>query len=87
MGTSYYVRPADACPVQCDRWVHLGKSSTGWAFMFRGYRAEPRVEPVTTFRSWLRLLDLGEIRDEYGTAVSRDELLRIISVHGRGGTT
>jgi hypothetical protein len=93
MSTNYYVRPEDACPVQCDRWVHLGKSSIGWAFTFRAYpdggsefgMAPSAVTwPVTDFASWLRLLGLGEIYDEYGQPVARDDLLANIEAK-RGG--
>ena len=97
MGTNYYVNTPPGCGGKCadhchDRRIHLGKSSAGWAFTFRGY---PRDDwdaetegvvtwPVTDYTSWLRMLDLGEIRDEYGQPVSRDELVEEIDSK-RGG--
>lgn len=83
MGTNYFVRPADACETRCDNWVHLGKSSAGWAFTFRAYldadSAPPAVtEPVMDAESWMRLLDLGSIYDEYGRIMTDIELLDII---------
>src|SRR5579872_2142966 len=84
MGTNYYVRPEGACEKQCSGWVHLGLSSIGWAFTFRAY-PEPEWDgpgavtwPVTDFASWLKLLDLGGIYDEYGQMVRREDLLELI---------
>lgn len=81
MGTNYYVRPPGACELPCDHWVHLGKSSAGWAFTFRAY-PEPQDGPVSwlvvDFASWRKLLDFGEIRDEYGRLSTTDELLASI---------
>lgn len=79
MGTNYYVRPKGACETQCSNWVHLGKSSAGWTFTFRAYPkledAPPAVTwPVVDAESWMRLLDLGDIYDEYGQVVTSVEL-------------
>jgi hypothetical protein len=94
MGTNYYVRPKDACPVRCDRWVHLGKSSAGWDFSFRAYPDRPAWDahdiitwPVVDYASWLRLLDLGDIYDEYGNPERPKDLLRVIDVHRGGKST
>lgn len=89
MGTNYYVRPKGACPVQCDRWVHLGKSSVGWAFTFRAYpegcpRPDAVTWPVTDFESWARLLELGGIYDERGDAIGDYDFLHFIAGK-RGG--
>ena len=92
MGTNYFVRPQ--CPDPCAHCapvdIHLGKSSIGWAFTFRAYSAEgddtPQsvTWPVQDFASWLKLLDLGQIVDEYGRHGTRDDLLALIEVK-RGG--
>lgn len=84
MGTNYFVRVpecADACKHcgQAER-VHLGKSSGGWLFLHRAYRHEYELPgdvdfPVMDRASWLKLLDLGPIYDEYGTEHDRDGFL------------
>lgn len=86
MGTNYYLRPPGACPVRCDRWVHLGKSSAGWTFTFRAYPvAYPEVGitgPVMDFPHWLEMVKRGgTISDEYGTEVTLQDLLAVIGRH------
>jgi hypothetical protein len=84
VGTNYFVRPEGACSVRCDQWVHLGKSSHGWRFTHQAFRSpdidgpEAVTWPVVDRESWLRLLDLGEIYDEYGEAQDRTEFLALI---------
>jgi hypothetical protein len=86
MSTNYYVRPYDGDgglglePDPDGDGIHLGKSSVGWTFTFRAY---PAVG-VTGYASWLALLDLGGIYDEYGRQVTRDDLLALIE-NKRGG--
>ena len=90
MGTNYYVKPPGATSDDYDDWIHLGKSSIGWAFTFHAY-PDPELSPqhvtwpVTDVASWRRLLDLGEIRDEYGLPWTAEELLVKIENkrHGR----
>lgn len=88
MGTNYYVHTGP-CETPCAHCkapeaIHLGKSSGGWSFTFRAYPVwdgadRSEIGPVVSdYASWLKLLDLGEIRDEYDRAVSRDELLSLI---------
>lgn len=89
MSTNYYLRPVGACETKCSNWVHLGKSSGGWGFSFRAYPDADSAPgavtwPVTDFASWLKLLKLGEIYDEYGQPVTDQELLSLI-VSKRGG--
>jgi hypothetical protein len=84
MGTNYFVRPADACASRCDQWVHLGKSSFGWRFLHRAYRNPEWEGPnaitwaVADLKSWLKLLDLGEIYDEYGRLWERADFIELI---------
>ncbi|HEV2451629.1 MAG TPA: hypothetical protein VGS62_06865 [Streptosporangiaceae bacterium] len=84
MGTNYYVRPTGACETRCSNWVHLGKSSIGWAFTFRAYPnpdwqgPDAVTWPVTDFASWRRLLDLGLIYDEYGQPQLLEDFLKFI---------
>jgi hypothetical protein len=88
MTTCYYVRTPPACGGVCadhckSQDVHVGLSAIGWTFSFRAYpdpdRAPEAVTwPVTDYASWLKLLDLGEIYDEYDHPKTRDELLGLI---------
>jgi hypothetical protein len=93
MSANFYVRPEGACCDQCSRWVHLGKSSAGWAFTFRAYpdggsktSTAPSVVtwPVLDYESWLKLLDLGTIYNEYGGEYTREDLLDRIKGTRRG---
>lgn len=47
MGTNFYLHEPP-CPT-CSRRevVHVGKSSAGWSFGFRGYRHDPDDGPVS----------------------------------------
>ena len=93
MGTNYYVRPGE-CENPCahcraPETIHLGKSSAGWTFSFRAYpdpasSPEGVTWPVADFPSWLKLLDLGKIEDEYGQPVTRDALVAKVEAK-RGG--
>ena len=50
MGTNYYHR-TNICP-HCNRYDerHIGKSSVGWHFNFRGY------DEIKTFEDWKKVL-------------------------------
>jgi hypothetical protein len=88
MGTNYYVRTKPSCGGKCadhchGEDIHLGKSSAGWAFTFRAYpdagqAPEAVTWPVMDAESWMRLLDLGNIYDEYGRIMTSVELLFLI---------
>ena len=77
MSNNYYLRPDGACPQPCSSWLHLGKSSAGWAFTFRAY--PDREKPVMDFAAWTELLEVGTIYDEYDRPVDRGELLDLIA--------
>ncbi|MFC5744801.1 hypothetical protein [Actinomadura rugatobispora] len=90
MGTNYYTR-APACENACahcsrEQYIHLGKVSAGWRFLHRAYRDHQPDGidwPVNDRPSWLRLVSLGPIEDEYGQELSRAEFLaRIDSMQG-----
>ena len=93
MGTNYYVRTEPSCGGKCEQHcrgeeIHLGKSSTGWAFTFRAYPepepAPPAVTwPVNDYASWTRLLSLAAIFDEYGRPVAAGDLLE--KIEGKRG--
>jgi hypothetical protein len=84
MGDNYYLCEK-VCPTckRPARKLHIGKSSGGWTFSFRGYRFswdEPRLE---SYREWLVYLEAelaqgGEIRDEYDEVVSLDDFKRLV---------
>lgn len=91
MGTNFFVKPPDATSDDPDDWIHLGKSSAGWAFTFRGYPEAPSQTggpeivtwPVNDYASWHRLLALGEIFDEYGKPWTAEDLL--VKIEGKRG--
>src|SRR5687768_116924 len=92
MGTNYYVH-VPPCPNACEHCgyetrIHLGKQSAGWRFLHRAYRGERRPAavtwPVTDHASWLRLLDLGDIYDEYDRRQDRSEFLAFIDAAQTG---
>jgi hypothetical protein len=69
----------DACE-HCarDQVIHLGQSAGGWRFLHRAYREYQPIGvtfPVVDRASWLRLLTLGLIYDEYDEPVTRDDLI------------
>lgn len=93
MGTNYYVT-TPACANACTHCreqvkVHIGKSSMGWKFLHRAYRDlhhsdVPLTEEITDRASWLRLITLGPITDEYGRGISKVELLELIAAKQTG---
>lgn len=74
MGTNYYHRTA-ICEC-CNRYDerHIGKSSYGWSFSFRGYKPNEWSDdktPIVDYVNWIRALEsTGKIFDEYGTEIS-----------------
>jgi hypothetical protein len=71
MGTNYYAR-VNHCD-KCNRGddLHIGKSSFGWKFSFRGHR--DHAPPLTTEQAWRDFLREHPIFDEYGDRVEYDE--------------
>ena len=64
MGTNFYVKEGHCCPT-CgtpSEVHHIGKSSGGWRFVFRGYREFD----LTSAKAWLSHLVDRTIVDEYG---------------------
>lgn len=75
MGTNYYVA-SNLCQC-CDRYdraCHIGKSSHGWAFSFRGYRQEGLV----SWQAWRVFLKDQIIKDEYGDTISYEDFVDLI---------
>lgn len=81
MGTNYYLHQ-NICP-HCERperVLHIGKSSGGWTFSFRGYRDEYEPVRVTTFADWKDLLKQpnSKIYDEYGQTETVEGFLELV---------
>jgi hypothetical protein len=69
MGTNYYVAENICeCCNRHDEAYHIGKSSSGWAFSFRGYRPERLV----SWSAWKEFLRDRIIMNEYGERVDYD---------------
>lgn len=77
MGTNYYLElrenPCPTCGRDTSRDLHIGKSSVGWVFTWRGYRASdsPAGRDLTSPTEWFTYLTEETatrrvIRDEYG---------------------
>lgn len=83
IGTNYYVRgscqnPCEHCP-EDGGLVHLGKSSLGWTFSFKGRASWFRGADVDPFGDWLKLAESGPIENEYGMEIPLKDLLVLIS--------
>ena len=85
MGTNYYLL-TEVCE-HCNRGVgeiHLGKSSGGWAFSFRGYHPNqphdlpPSIEKVENIEEWRQLVNLPNsiVKDEYGDIEDKEEFIK-----------
>lgn len=87
------VRDGEVCPNPCAHCrhqaspvlLHLGKFSGGWRFLHRAYRKVDDLHgpkglsfPVTDRESWLKLLDLGTIENEYGSPYDKAEFLAMV---------
>ena len=76
MGTNYYLHsePCDKCG-RADEAKHIGKSSGGWCFALHVYPDEG----IRDLPDWEDRWKLGTIRNEYGEAVTPDEMLVVIT--------
>lgn len=97
MGTNYYAEIKPPCPT-CGHGgekIHIGKSSQGWPFTFRGYDEEHSYSDRTevkavlrdwaTWKTWL-LSTGGRILDEYGEVLSLDALEELVVTKRRYST-
>lgn len=75
MGTNYYLH-TDFCKYcgKPKKEVHLGKSSSGWKFLFH------KTRQMFNFNSFCNFIEKGIIYDEYGNKCSSDDLLHLISI-------
>jgi len=75
MGVNYYYR-INMCP-ECGRYneKHLGKSSKGWKFLFRGYSDEG----IESFKDWIKRLEKGGfIYSEHGEQILIRDFIEFI---------
>lgn len=82
MGTNYYVA-TNICRC-CDRYdeeYHIGKSSMGWAFSFRGYPSDELV----SWKQWKEFLKDKIIMDEYRERVYYDAFVKMIETYKAPG--
>ena len=81
MGTNYYAR-LDVCE-HCGRSeedIHLGKSSVGWKFGFRGYEKWDLghiIHSEKDLKMWLEVTT-HVITDEYGKDISDEEFWELV---------
>lgn len=83
MGTNYYVK-TNECEC-CSRYDerHIGKSSIGWAFSFRGYDEEGFI--IRSWDGWKRYLEGKTIIDEYGQIIEYDRFVALIETYKSPG--
>lgn len=75
MGTNYYVAKNHCeCCDRYDKEYHIGKSSHGWAFSFRGYRSEQLV----SWQAWKEFLKDKIIMNEYQQQVDYGRFVEYI---------
>lgn len=86
MGTNFYLVKRCSCgEAFIGDKIHLGKSSAGWSFSFRGYRGpynhqlDGFVTQVENIQEWKDLIEQNgfEIEDEYGDKWEIDEFYKI----------
>ena len=83
MGTNYYMRYKDKtceCCKRTDEQYHIGKSSFGWTFSFRGYTNEFDTLQVKSFQDWKYILDDDNvfIIDEYEREISKEDFYKFV---------
>lgn len=88
MGTNYYLeRKGHPCPT-CGHdpvvtRIHVGKSSAGWVWVWRGWRADEKDGPgvnLTSPEEWITFLGLevdqgAAIHDEYRQELTLNDLI------------
>ena len=79
MGNNYYRKKRGY------ETIHIGKSSIGWTFMFRGYihgiedSRGKFVQPILNYQEWIEELSKGgKIVDDYGRVLSLDEFKAMV---------
>jgi len=83
MGTNYFHQKK-----KCENLIstgykkHIGKSSFGWQFLFRGYRDEDLV----SYEKWIKELENPdkEIVDEYNETISLEAFKEMVGIKNDG---
>lgn len=57
--------------------LHIGKRSWGWRF---GLHVYPDL--INSYHDWLEILPYGTIKNEYGEAIRKSQMVEIIDVDG-----
>ena len=84
MGCNFYLRKNEC--TCCNRYdeIHIGKSSHGWTFSFKGYDKNHYEDngfdkPIKSWKDWKEVLNKEDnIYDEYGQKISLEELEALI---------
>jgi hypothetical protein len=81
VGTNFYHHEKPPCPTcgHADEPRHIGKSSGGWCFSLHVYPEDG----IHKLEDWLARFATGEIRDEYGEAITPDAMRQQITERGR----
>ncbi|MEK6281897.1 MAG: hypothetical protein AABN95_16205 [Acidobacteriota bacterium] len=81
MGTNYYTvtNVCEHCK-RHDHDKHIGKSSAGWTFSFRGYREDYDVSKIETFEQWKLELAHARIFDEYGKEITLTQFIALVDM-------
>ena len=84
MGRNFYCIKKQ--PSLYNKAIHIGKSSAGWKFNFRGYQREPigefttetiSINSVDDWKEYLKNDDLV-ILDEYDKIITYDEFFELV---------
>lgn len=76
MGTNYYAKPRQDPLGLAGEGLHIGKSSGGWEFLWRGH-PERGLRSVADWRAVLGNPDVV-IEAEHGTRLELDEFMEIV---------
>lgn len=88
MSTNYYATfianriDFEGTAYKTKETLHIGKSSGGWVFNWRGYKSDDEridflcVLQIATVEDWIKALQAAEsIEDEYGQEMTFDEFM------------
>lgn len=90
MSTNYYLKNLSVCP-HCGSdlasapeadpadGLHLGKSSAGWCFALRVYPEGEGEHVIKDLVDWIPLFIKFGVVDEYGSDISTEGMIRIIT--------
>ena len=83
METNYYMQYKSKtckCCNRTDKQTHIGKSSCGWTFSFKGYREDYNNPKIISFSDWFNTLkdEDAYIINEYNEIVEKDDFFKLI---------